>query len=74
MFPDLEMYKDFLAVSLEEFCIEDTFTGLKKQYESFKKSKTMYRLSLDNFNLKFSKLFPADKFIEHTFIDAMSVG
>ena len=68
------MYKDFLAVSLEEFCIEDTFTGLKKQYESFKKSKTMYRLSLDNFNLKFSKLFPVDKFIEHTFIDAMSVG
>ena len=31
--------------------------------------KKMYRVSLDKFNLKFSKLFPADKFIEHTFID-----
>ena len=69
VFPDLEMYKVFLAVSLEEFRIEDTFEELKNQYDSFKKSKKMYRLSLDKFNLKFSKLFPADKFIEHTFID-----
>ena len=49
--------------------IEDTFSVLKNQYDSFKKSKKMYRLSLNKFNLKFSKLFPTDKFIEQTFID-----
>ena len=51
VFPDLQMYNSFLAKSLEEFGLETTFVNLLNQYNFFKKSKTMYRLSIDKFNL-----------------------
>ena len=57
VFPDLQMYNSFLTKSLEEFGLETTFVSLQNQYNLFKKSKTMYRLSIDKFNLQFSRLF-----------------
>ena len=57
VFPDLQMYNSFLIKSLEEFDLEATFISLLNQYNLFKKSKTMYRLSIDKFNLQFSRLF-----------------
>ena len=46
IFPDLGTYKNFYVKSLEEFNIEDG-TGLKDIYYALKKSKTRYRLSLE---------------------------
>ena len=57
VFPDLQMYNSFLTKSLEEFDLKTTFVNLLNQYNLFKKSKTMYRLSIDKFNLQFSRLF-----------------
>ena len=57
VFPDLQMYNSFLTKSLEEFGLETTFVSLQNQYNFFKKSKTMYRLSIDKFDLQFSRLF-----------------
>ena len=57
VFPDLQMYNSFLTKSLEEFGLETTFVSLQNQYNLFKKSKTMYRLSIDKFDLQFSRLF-----------------
>ena len=57
VFPYLQMYNSFLAKSLEEFGLETTFVSLQNQYNLFKKSKTMYRLSIDKFDLQFSRLF-----------------
>ena len=57
VFPDLQMYNSFLAKSLEVFGLETTFVNLLNQYNFFKKSKTMYRLSIYKFNLQFSRLF-----------------
>ena len=51
VFPDLQMYNSFLTKSLEEFGLETTFVNLLNQYNFFKKSKTMYRLSIYKFNL-----------------------
>ena len=45
------MYNSFLTKSLEEFDLKTTFVNLLNQYNLFKKSKTMYRLSIDKFNL-----------------------
>ena len=57
VFPDLQMYNSFLIKSLEEFDLKTTFVNLMNQYNLFKKSKTMYRLSIDKFDLQFSRLF-----------------
>ena len=51
------MYNSFLTKSLEEFGLETTFVNLLNQYNLFKKSKMMYRLSIDKFDLQFSRLF-----------------
>ena len=56
MFPDLGGYKNFYSKSLEEFGIEDA-TGLKDIYYELKKSKTRYRLSLDETHTEFSRCF-----------------
>ena len=66
MFPDLEVFKDYFAISLEEFGskIEKSWS-LKKIYDSFKKSKTMYRLSLDSFNPKFYRFGSTKSKISH---------
>ena len=57
VFPDLQMYNSFLTKSLEEFDLKTTFVNLLNQYNLFKKSKTMYRLSIDKFNLQFLDYF-----------------
>ena len=56
MFPDLGGYKNFYFKSLEEFGIEDA-TGLKDIYYELKKSKTRYRLSLEETKTEFSRCF-----------------
>ena len=56
IFPDLDAYKNFYIKSLEEFNIEDG-TGLKDIYYALKKSKTRYRLSLDETHTEFSRCF-----------------
>ena len=66
MFPDLVAYKDFYAKSLEEFGIEDD-TGLKDIYYKLKKSKTRYRLSLDETHTEFSRCFSKNSLILKSF-------
>jgi hypothetical protein len=56
IFPDLGAYKNFYVKSLEEFNIEDG-TGLKDIYYALKKSKTRYRLSLNETHTEFSRCF-----------------
>ena len=56
VFPDLGAYKDFYAKSLEEFNIEDC-VGLREIYYELKKSKTRYRLSLEQCGTEFSRCF-----------------
>ena len=54
--PDLELFKVSYLKSLEEFKLEDKFKDLVELYYFLKKSKKMYRLSLDQFkDLKFSR-------------------
>ena len=54
--PNISDFKDLIIKSLEEFNINEKFDSLVDIYYFFKKSKLMYRLSLDKFNLKFSRL------------------
>ena len=56
MFPDLGAYKNFYTKSLEEFGIEDG-TGLREIYYELKKSKTRYRLSLDETHTELYRCF-----------------
>lgn len=55
--PIFSDFDDLIIKSLEEFNINEKFENLVDIYSFFKKSKLMYRLSLDQFkNLKFSRL------------------
>ena len=54
--PNISDFKDLIIKSLEEFNINERFDSLVDIYYFFKKSKLMYRLSLDKFNLKFFRL------------------
>ena len=54
--PNISDFKDLIIKSLEEFNINEKFDSLVDIYYFFKKSKLMYRLSLDKFNLKFFRL------------------
>ena len=46
--PDIKLFNDLIIKSLEEFNIQrEQFKDLKKLYEYFKKSKMMYRLSIN---------------------------
>ena len=54
--PNILDFKDLIIKSLEEFNINEKFDSLVDIYYFFKKSKLMYRLSLDKFNLKFFRL------------------
>ena len=49
-------FEDLIIKSLEEFNIKEKYKDLIELYYIFKKSKIMYRLSLDQFDLKFSSL------------------
>ena len=55
--PDTDVFKGFMLKSLEEFDIEDVHQGLMQIYNSFKKARKMYRLSLDKFSLKFNRFY-----------------
>ena len=53
--PNLSMFNKLYLKSLEEFKLQPTYKDLIELYYFFKKSKLKYRLSIDNFNLQFSR-------------------
>ena len=53
--PNLSMFQKLYLKSLEEFKLQPTYKDLIELYYFFKKSKIKYRLSIDNFNLQFSR-------------------
>lgn len=62
--PNLEDFNDLIAKSLEEFSINEKFKDLVEIYYFFKKSKMVYRLSLDKFkNIKFSSLLSHKSYV-----------
>ena len=63
--PDLSMFNWLYLKSLEEFNLQPTYEDLVELYYFFKKSKMMYRLSIDQFNLQFSRLFSNTSYIEY---------
>ena len=58
--PNLSMFNKLYLESLEEFNLQPIYKDLIELYYFFKKSKLKYRLSIDNFNLQFSR-FTSDK-------------
>ena len=55
--PFISDFNDLIIKSLEEFNINEKFDSFVDLYYFFKKSKLRYRLSLDKFDLKFSRFF-----------------
>ncbi len=55
--PEIGQFKHLYTKSLEEFGIQDNQLDFIKLYYVFKKSKLKYRLSMDQFNLQFSRFF-----------------
>ena len=53
--PNLIMFQKLYLKSLEEFKLQPTYKDLIELYYFFKKSKLKYRLSIDDFNLQFSR-------------------
>ena len=53
--PNLSMFQKLYLKSLEEFNLQPIYKDLIELYYFFKKSKLKYRLSIDNFNLQFSR-------------------
>ena len=53
--PNLSMFQKLYLKSLEEFNLQPTYKDLIELYYFFKKSKLKYRLSIDDFNLQFSR-------------------
>ena len=52
--PDIELFNNLIVKSLEEFDLKvEQFKSFIDMYYFFKKSKLKYRLSLDDFDLKF---------------------
>ena len=58
--PNLSMFQKLYLKSLEEFNLQPIYKDLIELYYFFKKSKLKYRLSIDDFNLQFSR-FASDK-------------
>ena len=63
--PDLSMFNRLYLKSLEEFKLQPTYKDLIELYYFFKKSKMMYRLSIDKFYLQFSSLFSNTSYIKY---------
>ena len=63
--PDLSMFNKLYLKSLEEFKLQPMYKDLIELYYLFKKSKMMYRLSIDKFNLQFSSLFSNTSYIKY---------
>ena len=53
--PNLSMFQKLYIKSLEEFKLQPIYKDLIELYYFFKKSKLKYRLSIDSFNLQFSR-------------------
>ena len=64
--PNLTSFKKLYLKSLEEFNLQPNYKDLIELYYEFKKSKMMYRLSIDKFNLQFSSLFSNCSLIKRT--------
>lgn len=63
--PDLKIFNDFYIKSLEEFNLErGQFKNLIELYEYFKKSKLLYRLSIDQFDLQFQRFFTLKSYMK----------
>ena len=63
--PDIKLFNDLIIKSLEEFNIQrEQFKNLKELYEYFKKSKMLYRLSIDQFDLQFSRFFTSKSYMK----------
>ena len=52
---NLSMFQKLYLKSLEEFKLQPTYKDLIELYYFFKKAKLKYRLSIDQFNLQFSR-------------------
>ena len=63
--PNLSMFNKLYLKSLEEFKLQPIYKDLIELYYFFKKSKMMYRLSIDQFNLQFSSLFSNTSYIKY---------
>ena len=63
--PNLSMFNKLYLKSLEEFKLQPIYKDLIELYYFFKKSKMMYRLSIDQFNLQFSRLFSNTSYIKY---------
>ena len=61
--PNLTSFKKLYLKSLEEFNLQPNYKDLIELYAYFKKSKIMYRLSIDQFNLQFSSLFSTKSYV-----------
>ena len=61
--PKIGDFKQFYMKSLEEFHMENKGLSLKELYYIFKKSKVMYRLSINIFNLQFSRFFTPKTYV-----------
>ena len=62
--PDIKLFNNLIIKSLEEFNIQrEQFKNLKELYEYFKKSKLLYRLSIDQFDLQFSRFFTSKSYM-----------
>ena len=53
--PEIDQFKHLYIKSLEEFGLQDNQLDFIKLYYVFKKSKLKYRLSIDQYNLQFSR-------------------
>ena len=53
--PNLSIFQKLYLKSLEEFKLQPIYKDLIELYYFFKKSKIKYRLSIDSFNLQFSR-------------------
>ena len=55
--PNLTSFKEVYYKSLEEFGLQPIFKDLIDLYYNLKESEIRYRLSIDNFNLQFSRFY-----------------
>ena len=63
--PSLVDFRTLYLKSLEEFELQPVYKDLIELYYFFKKSKMLYRLSLDKFNLEFSSCFSIKSQLSH---------
>ena len=63
--PSLVDFRTLYHKSLEEFELQPVYKDLIELYYFFKKSKMLYRLSLDKFSLEFSSCFSVKSQLSH---------